>query len=560
MLKRTAIVVAGACALLGAGGCGGDEDDAAGGGGYTYYSSSGGSTSERSGSGGTSAATPVYMGSGGTSSGGTAGSAAAGTGGTTAHSTPPATNPFVLAAHDPLSTFAADTDTASYDIFRGQVEGGALPDAASVRLEDFVNYFDYDYPPPAVDAPVPFSMSLAAAPSLYDTGSLLFRVGIQGKPAPAERGPANLVFLVDVSGSMAAQNKLPLVKVVVDQALDVLQSTDVISIVTYAGTTKVALEPTLVKNSATIRAVIDGLQAGGSTAGASGIELAYAQAASAFVDGGINHVVMCTDGDFNVGASSDQALVDLVSQERQSGITLTTLGFGTGDLNDSMMEKVSDAGNGMYSVITSQDEAVKYAHDRLLSTMIHIAKDMKIQVEFNAERVLAYRLLGYEDRAIADNQFTNDRIDAGEVGAGHRVTALYEIVPAGGVVPAPAGAPALADGAAYTGEVDVAAGDLALVKVRYEQPGAADTDEATEVDAAFAASEVNASRDDLDADFRWAAAVATFAEILKQSPFASRAQLPQIDAIIAADPGNASGDKSEFVTLFGEARQLLGTK
>jgi Ca-activated chloride channel family protein len=566
MSKRIAIVVASACVLLGALGCGSSDDDASGGGGYTYYSSSGGSSSKASGSGGTgagSATPPVYTSSGGTTggtgTGGAAGSAAAGTGGSSVQATPPATNPFVLAAHDPLSTFAADTDTASYDIFRGQIEGGALPEPQSVRLEDFVNYFDYDYPAPADDAAVPFSMSLAAAPSLNAAGTLLFRVGIQGKPAPAERGPANLVFLIDVSGSMAAANKLPLVQVVVDEALDVLEPSDVISVVTYAGSTKVALGPTLVREKATIRAVIDGLHAGGATAGASGIDLAYTQAESAFVDGGINHVVMCTDGDFNVGASSDQVLLDLITQKRQSGITLTTLGFGTGDLNDSMMERVSDAGNGMYSVITSEDEAVKYAHDRLLSTMLHIAKDMKIQVEFNAEQVLAYRLLGYEDRAIADDQFTNDAVDAGEVGAGHRVTALYELVPAGGVVPAPTGAPPLSDGAAYAGEVDVAATDLALVKVRYKQPGAAATDDATEVDAAFAASDVSASRDDLDADFRWAAAVATFAEVLKGSPYARRSELPQIQAIITADPGNTTGDKSEFVTLFTEASALLGT-
>jgi len=572
MLKRIAIVVVSACALLGAVGCGGDDDDAAnGGGGYTYYTSSGGSSSKSGGSGGTGAASalpPVYTstggtgtgGAGGTTTSGTGGNAAAGTGGSSVQATPPATNPFVLAAHDPLSTFAADTDTASYDIFRGQIEGGALPNKTSVRLEDFVNYFDYDYPAPAGDSDVPFSMSLAAAPSLYDTGTLLFRVGIQGKLAPAERGPANLVFLIDVSGSMAAENKLPLVQVVLDEALDVLQPTDEISIVTYAGSTMVALEPTPLSEKATIRAVIDGLHAGGSTAGASGIDLAYTQAESAFVAGGINHIVMCTDGDFNVGASSDQALLDLITQKRQSGITLTTLGFGTGDLNDSMMEKVSDAGNGMYSVITSEDEAVKYAHDQLLSTMLHIAKDMKIQVEFNPDQVLAYRLLGYEDRAIADNQFTNDAIDAGEVGAGHRVTALYEIVPAGGVVPAPAGAPALEDGSAYTGELDVVATDLAIVKVRYKQPGAAATDDATEVDASFAMSDVSTSRDDLDADFRWAAGVATFAEILKGSPFASRSQLAEIDSIISTDPGNTTGDKSEFVTLFAKARQLLGTK
>jgi Ca-activated chloride channel family protein len=544
----------------------GGDDDAASPPGYTYlgpsasgsgstYSppvgNSGGSSSTATGSGGSGQSVTGSGGSGATATGGSAGTPGD-------RYTNPGTNPFVLTAYDPLSTFGADTDTASYDMFRSDIDGGALPDPASVRLEEFVNYFDYAYPAPADDAPDPFAIHLAAAPSLYDTGTLLFRVGIQGRKAPAERGPANLVFLIDVSGSMSAANKLPLAKVMLDEALDVLEPTDRVSIVTYAGATAVRLEPTLVSNKSAISAVIDGLAAGGSTAGASGIDLAYAQAEANFVDGGINHVVMCTDGDFNVGASSDTALLALITEKRQSGITLTTLGFGTGNLNDSMMEKVSDAGNGMYSVITDQDQAVKYAHDRLLSTMIHIASAMKIQVEFNAQRVLAYRLLGYEDRAIADDQFRNDSVDGGEVGAGHRVTALYEIVPAGGAVPAPDGAPGLEDGAAYDGPVEVEDGDLALVKVRYKQPGAVGSDPATEVSTSLAVADAGGSYRDLDADFRWAVGVATFAEILKQSPYASTSELPAIADIIAADPDTASGDKSEFAALFAKAEVLLG--
>jgi Ca-activated chloride channel family protein len=410
---------------------------------------------------------------------------------------------------------------------------------------------------PADDAEDPFAIHLAASPSLYDTGTLLLRVGIQGKQAPAERGPANLVFLVDVSGSMAAANKLPLVKVVLDESLDVLRPDDKISIVTYAGFTSVALGPTPVSDKATIKSVIDGLSAAGGTAGGSGIQLAYDQARAGFVEGGINHVVMCTDGDFNVGISDTDSLLALIETERTSGITLTTLGFGTGDLNDAMMEKVSNAGNGMYSVISSEDQAIAYANDRMLSTMIHIAHDMKIQVEFNAKEVLAYRLLGYEDRAIADQDFRNDAVDAGEIGAGHRVTALYEVVPADGAVPNPEGAPALIDGSAYDGPVEVAAKDLVLVKVRYKQPGASESDPAKEVATSLPVSAAAATYADLDADFRWAVAIATFAEILKESPYAKPAELGTIDTIVRSDPEATSGPRGEFANLFALARPMI---
>ncbi|HWP07822.1 MAG TPA: von Willebrand factor type A domain-containing protein [Polyangiaceae bacterium] len=470
---------------------------------------------------------------------------------------PVGTNPFTLTGVDPLSTFAVDADTASYDIFRRDVTGGVLPDPASVRLEEYVNAFAYHYPAPAEDAEDPFAIHLAASPSLYDTGTLLLRVGIQGKQAPAERGPANLVFLVDVSGSMSDANKLPLVKVVLGDSLDILRPDDKIAIVTYAGFTTVALSPTPVSERAKIESVIDGLNAGGSTAGGAGIELAYDQARAGFVEGGINHVVMCTDGDFNVGISDTNALLDLIKSERTSGVTLTTLGFGSGNLNDEMMEKVSNAGNGMYSVISSEDQAIAYANERMLSTMLHIAKDMKIQVEFNAKEVLAYRLLGYEDRAIADQDFRNDAVDAGEIGVGHRVTALYEVVPVDGAVPSPDGAPALVDGSEYDGPVEVNAKDLVLVKVRYKQPGASESDAAKEVASSLPASAAAASYEELDADFRWAVAIATFAEILKQSPYAKPAELDTIETIVQSDPEVTSGPRGEFATLFTRARELL---
>ena len=466
------------------------------------------------------------------------------------------TNPFVSTEHDPLSTFAADVDTASYDIFRRDVGFGTLPDPDSVRLEEYVNNFDYDYPAPEEDSPDPFSIHLAAAPALYDVGTLLLRVGIQGKQAPSERGGANLVFLVDVSGSMASEDKLPLVQVVLGEALDVLEPSDRVSIVTYAGSTAVLLQPTPVSEKERIDAVIQTLGAAGSTAGGAGLNLAYEQAQAGFIDGGINHIVLCTDGDFNVGLTSDEELLALVEERRKSGVTLTTLGFGSGNLNDSMMEKVSNAGNGMYSVISNADQAIEYANERLLSTMIHIAKDMKIQVEFNADRVAAYRLLGYEDRAIADSEFRDDAVDAGEVGAGHRVTALYEIVPRGVDLPEPEGAPAIEDGDEYDGAVEVDADDLVLVKVRYKEPGAAESDEAREVASSLAADAVEDASEELDADFRWAVAVATFAEILKTSPYARPEYLEVVSRLIDDAKGTAA-DRAEFATLFATAKPLV---
>lgn len=537
----------------------------------------GGSASNNLGSGGSyaastggSASPPISQGAGG---GAGSASSSAGTGSFVPAPTPedesavdpgdrydaPGTNPFVSTEYDPLSTFAADVDTASFDIFRRDIGLGSLPAKDSVRLEEYVNNFDYAYAPPTDESPYPFAIHLAAAPSLNGGGTQLLRVGIQGRPAPAERGPANLVFLVDVSGSMASVDKLPLVKVVLNEALNVLEPSDVVSIVTYAGSTEVLLPPTPVTEQASIRVIIEGLGAAGSTAGGAGIDLAYAQAEAGFIEGGINHVVLCTDGDFNVGLSSDEALLALIEERRKSGVTLTTLGFGSGNLNDSMMEKVSNAGNGMYAVISNADQAVEYANERLLSTMIHIAKDMKIQVEFNAGLVVAYRLLGYEDRAIADEDFRDDAVDAGEVGAGHRVTALYEIVPHDVAIPEPAGAPAIEDGDAYDGPVAIRENELVVVRVRYKQPGASESDEALEVSSALRAEDAAEDVEELDADFRWAYAIATFAEILKESPYADPEALPALEELLDEARGTAA-DRAEFRTLFGQAAPMLDAK
>ncbi|TNF35394.1 MAG: DUF3520 domain-containing protein [Deltaproteobacteria bacterium] len=468
------------------------------------------------------------------------------------------TNPFVVAEHDPFSTFATDVDTASYDIFRRDIEEqDRLPDPASVRLEEFVNAFDYDYPSPSASAEHPFAIALDAAP-LPSGETVLFRVGLRARDlSPEERPAANLVFLVDVSGSMSASNKLPLVKVVLRELVTTLRPTDRIAIVTYASGERTLLESTPVSEASTILHAIDGLDAGGSTAGHAGLARAYQEAESAFIEGGVNHVVLCTDGDFNVGITSTEALVSFIEEKRESGVTLTALGFGYGNLNDAMMEKVTNAGNGSYAVITNEDHAIQYANQDLWRTIFLVARDTKIQVVFNPDHVRAYRLLGYENRALADDQFNDDRVDAGEVGAGHTVTALYELVLDDGAIPTVSEGPELDDGAAWDGEaVALDAAALAEVRVRYKGADPHDASPARELRVELPRADVGASWEAADLDTRFATAVAMFAEILKDSPFASRYLLADIAAELEATAGDGS-DRYELLTAFERARQLL---
>lgn len=470
----------------------------------------------------------------------------------------PGTNPFVMVEHDPLSTFAIDVDTASYDVFRRDVEDGILPNPASVRLEEYVNFFSYDYPAAEASAEVPFSISLAAAPSPLDGERTVLRVGVQGKspPPPGEKRPANLVFLVDVSGSMSEVDKLPLAQQVLRQTLDLLDPTDTVSIVTYASDTGVRLPPTRVSERDRIVTEITELASSGGTNGGSGINLAYQQAELAFIDGGINHVILCTDGDFNVGVTGTTALVELIREKRQSGVTFTALGFGRGNLNDTMLEAISNAGNGFYGVISSEAQAAEYVDARMLSTLSLIARDMKVQVEFNPELVTAYRLLGYENRAIADQDFRNDVVDAGEIGAGHRVTALYELVMAGDGVPSIEGAPEATSGAAYDGAREVSSDDLVQVKVRYKHIDAGTEDPAFEVNESLAPGAVASSADDADADLAWASAIAAFSEVLKSSPYARDVDLDVLGAVFEAQRERDT-DRAEFYQLFQRARELL---
>jgi Ca-activated chloride channel homolog len=368
-------------------------------------------------------------------------------------------------ADQPVSTFSVDVDTGAYaNVRRFLTQGQDVP-AAAVRTEEMINYFRYDYPRPT-SRDVPFSVTTDVSTTPWNPETRLLRIGLRGYDVDAKgRPPANLVFLVDVSGSMESQDKLPLVKKALMQLADRLTPRDRVSIVVYAGAAGMVLEPTNKKEY--VKAALDCLSAGGSTAGGDGIKLAYSVARATFVQGGINRILLATDGDFNVGINDKSALEALVKKNRDDGITLTTLGFGQGNYNEAMMERIADVGNGNYAYIDSAMEATKVLDDELSATLFTIAKDVKVQVEFNPVQVKQYRLIGYENRALAEEDFNNDTVDAGDIGAGHQVTALYEVVPANaqGWTPdrrydanRPAAAPS-------TGS------EMAFVKLRYKTPG-----------------------------------------------------------------------------------------
>ncbi|RYD60930.1 MAG: VWA domain-containing protein, partial [Sphingomonadales bacterium] len=327
-------------------------------------------------------------------------------------------------ADQPVSTFSVDVDTGAYANVRRMLTSGLDVPEEAVRTEEMINYFRYDYPRPA-DREAPFSVTTDISTTPWNRDTRLMRIGLRGYDADTRgRPPANLVFLVDVSGSMDEDNKLPLVKKSLAMLAERIGPRDKVSIVAYSGTVSTMLEPTNNKNY--IRQALDCLYAEGSTAGGEAMKMAYSLARANYIQGGVNRILMATDGDFNVGVSDNKALIDMVKRERDSGITLTTLGFGVGNYNEAMMEQVADAGNGNYAYIDSAMEAQKVLDDELSATLLTIAKDVKVQVEFNPAQVKQYRLIGYENRALAEEDFANDAVDAGDIGAGHQVTALYE--------------------------------------------------------------------------------------------------------------------------------------
>lgn len=345
-------------------------------------------------------------------------------------------NPFLPVKDAPLSTFSIDVDTASYANVRRFLTQGQVPPADAVRIEELLNYFTYDYPAPKGDEP--FSVNMETAPCPWQEDHLLLRVGLKGKEVhKAERPASNLVFLIDTSGSMSDEDKLPLVKQAMSMLTRELGERDRITIVTYAGEAGLKLAPTNGGDHATITSVINSLNSAGSTHGSAGIQLAYEKARESFLKEGTNRVILCTDGDLNVGVTQDDQLVDLITKEAKSGVFLTVLGFGQGNLKDAKMEKLADHGNGMYAYIDGVREAKKVLVDQLSGSLETIAKDVKIQIEFNPAQVRSYRLIGYENRLLAAKDFNDDTKDAGEIGAGHTVTALYELVLAGAEEPKP---------------------------------------------------------------------------------------------------------------------------
>ncbi|MEO8454843.1 MAG: VWA domain-containing protein [Sphingomicrobium sp.] len=456
-------------------------------------------------------------------------------------------NVFKTVQEAPVSTFSIDVDTASYSWVRASLNQNVLPQPAAVRTEEMVNYFPYDYAPPRTTEQ-PFSTSIAVLPSPWSPGRKLVRIGIKGYSVNrATRPHANLVFLIDTSGSMNEPNKLPLVKQSLELMLDELAPSDTVAIVTYAGYAGTALEPTRVSDKRKILGVIDQLGAGGGTAGAEGIRQAYALAEANLDPNGVNRVILTTDGDFNVGITDQGELKGYIEREREKGVFLSVLGFGMGNYNDALMQTLAQNGNGAAAYIDTLSEARKTLVEEASSTLFPIAKDVKIQVEFNPATVAEYRLIGYETRALNRDDFDNDKVDAGDVGSGQTVTALYEIVPSGG--------PRTMSDLRYSVPAKRAAGggsEYGFLKIRYKLPKsstsrliASPIDRAHEYGSFAAAPQ----------DARFAAAVAGFAELLRGGKYSGALSYDDVLKIAAAARGKDEfGYRSEFVQIVRSAK------
>lgn len=459
-------------------------------------------------------------------------------------------NRFLAANDNPLSTFSIDVDAASYSNIRRFLNDGQLPPAGAVRIEEMINYFQYKYPQPTGQHPFAVQTEIAAAP--WNAAHRLVMVNLQGKKIPTENLPAsNLVFLIDVSGSMEDDNKLPLVKQSMKLLTDQLRENDRVAIVVYAGNAGLVLPATSGANKQTIKDAIERLEAGGSTAGGAGIQLAYKVARENFKQGGNNRVILCTDGDFNVGASSDDAMERLIEQERKTGVFLTVLGYGMGNYKDNKMQKLADKGNGNHAYIDDITEAKKVLVHEFGGTLFTIAKDVKLQVEFNPAKVQAYRLIGYENRMLQKEDFNNDKKDAGELGSGHSVTALYEIIPVGVKSDFIDKVDPLKYQAASEQQF-VHSGELMTIKFRYKKPDA-DVSQLIEHTVMNNNTEVQNTSD----NFRFAAAVAQFGMILRNSSFKQQSTYNSVLALAgSATENDAEGYRKEFITLVQKAGSL----
>ncbi len=467
-------------------------------------------------------------------------------------------NRFLGVEANPLSTFSIDVDSASYSNMRRFLNDGIIPLPDAIRIEELINYFHYDYPQPDPECDCPFFTVAELSEAPWNEQHKLVHVGIQGREiATEDLPPSNLVFLLDVSGSMSSPDKLPLLKSAFQLLVQELDGNDRVSIVVYAGSAGVVLDPTSGLDKQTILEALERLEAGGSTAGGQGIQLAYALAEETFIPDGNNRVILATDGDFNVGVSSESALVRLIEEKRDQAIFLTVLGFGTGNLQDSKMEQIANHGNGNYAYIDSVAEARKVLVQELGATLLTIAKDVKIQIEFNPAKVQAYRLIGYENRILAAEDFNDDTKDAGELGAGHSVTALYEIIPAG--VEADVDLTEVDDLRYQPTPVEPAADfsdELMLLKLRYKDP-TADTSKLL----ATPVVDQGIPLERTSPDFRFSAAVAGFGMVLRDSDYKGAATPLMIEQLATEALGpDLEGYRSEFLELVQRYQGLISSR
>lgn len=459
-------------------------------------------------------------------------------------------NQIKVVTEAPVSTFSIDVDTGAYSNVRRMINAGNLPREDAVRVEELINYFSYDYPLPE-SSKTPFSVTTELGVTPWNPDTHLLHVGIKGYDIDKEQLPSsNLVFLIDVSGSMNSPKKLGLLKSALKLMSKQLRAQDKISIVVYAGASGVVLEPIAASESAKIAHALDSLSAGGSTNGAAGIRSAYQLAEQAFIKGGINRVILATDGDFNVGTVNFEALKDLVEEKRKTGISLTTLGFGTGNYNDHLMEQLADAGNGNYSYIDTLNEAQKVLVDEMSSTLNTIAKDVKIQVEFNPAVVAEYRLIGYENRALNREDFNNDKIDAGEIGAGHTVTALYEIALTSSEQRA-------IDPLCYATQKsnrESLSNELAHLRLRYKEPGGS---KSNLIEQVINTSDVETDLAKTSNRFRFSASVAGFGQLLRGGKYTEDFGYNNVLELARQSRGKDNfGYRGEFVSIVNLANSL----
>lgn len=459
-------------------------------------------------------------------------------------------NRFLAVRQNPLSTFSIDVDEAAYSNIRRFLQNGSLPPAGAVRIEEMINYFDYSYPRPANGEPFTVNTELADCP--WNPQHKLVHIGLQGKEIPIENLPAsNLVFLVDVSGSMDEPNKLPLVQASMKMLTDQLREKDKVAIVVYAGNAGLVLPSTSGNNKTKIKEAIDNLEAGGSTAGGEGILLAYKTAREHFIKGGNNRIILATDGDFNVGASSDDELVRLVEKERKSDVYLSVLGFGMGNYKDNKMQQLADKGNGNHSYIDNLSEAKKVLVNEFGSTLFTIAKDVKIQIEFNPAKVQAYRLIGYENRMLAAEDFNDDLKDAGELGSGHTVTALYELIPVG-VRDEFSGSVDPLKYQSGTKQVSGSNPELMTIKLRYKKPA----EEQSKL-IVHAIRDQHTAVEGTSDNFRFSAAVASFGLLLRNSSYKQQSSFDQVIQLAKSAKGvDENGYRAEFIRLVVIGKEL----